>query len=186
MEHFYQRVEGHFDFENIYSAVVNTLPPSAHIVEVGAWKGKSTSYMAVEIARSGKSIQFDSVDTWEEGSSWEMVNEIGAKNLYEQYLENVAPAQAYINNKKMTSMQAVNDYEDASLDFVFIDASHEYADVKDDIQAWIKKVKPGCYIGGHDYPGAVGVKQAVDELLPEARHVPPSSWIYQIPAVDSK
>ena len=185
MEHFYQTVEGHFDFQGIYNAMVNHAPTQAHFVEVGAWKGKSTSYMAVEIARSGKSITFDSVDTWEEGSSWEMVPEIGAKNLYEQYLENVAPAQQYINNKKMTSMTAVNDYADASLDFVFIDASHEYADVKDDIQAWIKKVKPGCYIGGHDYPGAVGVRQAVEELLPEAVHVPPSSWLYQIPAVDS-
>ena len=37
----------------------------AHFVEVGSYKGRSTSFMAVEIANSGKQIKFDCVDTWE-------------------------------------------------------------------------------------------------------------------------
>ena len=36
----------------------------AHFVEIGSYKGRSSSYMAVEIVNSGKSITFDCVDTW--------------------------------------------------------------------------------------------------------------------------
>ena len=39
---------------------------------------------------------------------------------------------------------------DHSLDFVFLDASHEYKDVKDDIEHWLPKVKIGGTLGGDD------------------------------------
>lgn len=37
------------------------------------------------------------------------------------------------------------------VDFVFIDADHRYGPVLDDCCAWWPKVKPGGWIGGHDY-----------------------------------
>ena len=55
MEHFYQRIQGWFDFQNIYSNAVSTAPTEgAHFVEIGSWKGTSAAYMAVEIANSRK------------------------------------------------------------------------------------------------------------------------------------
>lgn len=59
-----------------------------------------------------------------------------------------------------------------SLDFVYIDAKHNYRSVSEDIRAWRSKVKPGGWIGGHDYgpdPDGVerfpGVRQAVREAF---------------------
>lgn len=58
------------------------------------------------------------------------------------------------------------------LDFVYIDASHDYYDIRDDIQAYWRLVKPEeGILGGHDYYiGTVrldlmGVKLAVDEFV---------------------
>jgi predicted O-methyltransferase YrrM len=65
----------------------------------------------------------------------------------------------------MTSLDAVSLYENRSLDFIFIDASHEYEDVKKDIIAWYPKLKLGGIIAGHDYTSYDGVKKAVDEIL---------------------
>lgn len=69
------------------------------------------------------------------------------------------------------SVEAANDFEDASLDFVFIDADHTYKGVKADINAWLPKVKKGGWICGHDYENpdfpAWGVTQAVGELCVE-------------------
>lgn len=66
------------------------------------------------------------------------------------------------------SVIAAGDFEDQSLDFVFIDADHNYEAVKKDIEAWLPKVKDGGIISGHDYENenfpAWGVKKAVDEL----------------------
>jgi len=69
----------------------------------------------------------------------------------------------YIIREK--SLNAVKLFPDRSLDFVFIDAAHDYASVKKDISAWIKKIKVGGIICGHDYDLFPGVTKAVDELL---------------------
>jgi hypothetical protein len=64
--------------------------------------------------------------------------------------------------------------DDASLDFVFVDADHSYEGCRRDIDAWVGKLRPGGLLCGHDYdrtdlPNARwGVKQAVTEFA-EAR-----------------
>lgn len=58
---------------------------------------------------------------------------------------------------------AADQIADASLDFVFIDADHSYEAVRRDIDAWRSKVRPGGWLGGHDYnqrfPGVVRAVQ---------------------------
>ena len=54
--------------------------------------------------------------------------------------------------------------DDNSLDFVFIDAGHEYEDVLEDIECWLPKVKIGGHIMGHDINQAQ-VRRAVNEKL---------------------
>jgi hypothetical protein len=48
-------------------------------------------------------------------------------------------------------MDAVKDYPDQSLDFVYIDGNHEFSHVAADIAAWVKKVRRGGILAGHDY-----------------------------------
>ena len=52
---------------------------------------------------------------------------------------------------RMKSMEAVKQIPDGSLDFVFIDANHQYEFVLEDIREWSKKVRPGGIVSGHDY-----------------------------------
>lgn len=54
---------------------------------------------------------------------------------------------------KKTSMEAVNDYKDASLDFVHIDGNHRFRYVSEDICEWSKKVRSGGVVSGHCYLG---------------------------------
>src|SRR5260221_412005 len=48
-------------------------------------------------------------------------------------------------------MEAVEDFEDESLDFVYIDANHEFRYIAEDLCEWTKKVKKGGIVAGHDY-----------------------------------
>ncbi len=70
---------------------------------------------------------------------------------------------------RATSILAANMFPNGYLDFVYIDGDHTYEAVKDDINAWLPKVRKGGIIGGHDYNHRriPGVKQAVDELFSE-------------------
>ncbi|CAB4129125.1 Methyltransferase domain containing protein [uncultured Caudovirales phage] len=181
MEHFYQNIQGWFIYNEIYDIAVQTAQEGAHFVEVGSWRGCSTAYMAVNIVNSGKKIQFDAVDTWR-GSLDEEVHQkdpsVINDTLYDEFLANMAPVKDVVNPVRMTSMEAVKLYEDNSLDFVLIDGSHAYEDVRDDITRWMDKLKPGAMIAGDDYEWP-GVKQAVNELLPGFTHFPQiGCWAY--------
>lgn len=50
-----------------------------------------------------------------------------------------------------TSMDAVKDFQDSSLDFVYIDANHQEPFITQDITEWYKKIKLGGILAGHDY-----------------------------------
>ncbi len=175
--------EGWFSYPNLYSRIVKRFPSGSRFVEVGCWKGKSAAYMCVEIANSNKDIEFFCVDTWEGSVEHEGMEEL--PKLYDIFIDNMRPVGEYYFPLKMTSLEAVKKFKDNSLDFVFIDASHEYEDVRDDILAWYPKVKPGGIIAGHDYyhdeyDWFPGVKRAVNELLtgftPDEK-----CWIYYKP-----
>lgn len=79
------------------------------------------------------------------------------------------------------SIKAAELFPDRNFDFVFIDASHEYVDVKADIAAWRSKVKPGGWILGHDYhpKDFRGVVRAVDEAFGKKAHLY-DGWIWGV------
>lgn len=65
------------------------------------------------------------------------------------------------------SMEAVREFEDESLDFVYIDGNHNFDYVMEDLVAWGRKVKVGGIISGHDYYHFTesGVVEAVDAYI---------------------
>lgn len=64
-------------------------------------------------------------------------------------LEGVAgPGRVEILRK--TSMEAVHNFQDESLDFVYIDANHEYKYALEDILAWYRKIRSGGLLAGDD------------------------------------
>jgi len=57
-------------------------------------------------------------------------------------------------------------FNDNSLDFIYIDANHQYCAVGADIDNWTHKVKIGGVVSGHDYNVKLfGVTEAVDDYV---------------------
>lgn len=172
MQHFFQNIQGWFLYAPLYDEVVNKFNDGAHFVEVGSWRGRSTAYLAVAIANSGKNIKLDAIDTWR-GSTDEPVHQndpaVINDTLYDEFIQNMDPVKHIVNPVRMDSKEAVKLYKDESLDFVMIDAGHDYESVKADIENFLKKIKPGGIIGGDDHSIYFpGVQRAVTELLPNA------------------
>jgi hypothetical protein len=174
MNHIYQQSqfgEDWFTYPELYKQMVQRFPSGSTFVEIGSWKGKSTSFMCVEIINSGKQIDFYCIDTFE--GSIEHQNNPELPMLYDIFKSNMKPVEGYYKDLKMTSMKAVNRFENGSLDFVFIDGSHEYQDIKNDINAWLPKVKKGGVLAGHDYylppqPSSWGMRHSI--YSPEIEH----------------
>lgn len=185
ISHYADRVEGFFnivDFE-YYKKIVANAVDGDHFVEVGSYKGRSSSFMAVEIANSGKKIIFDCVDTWEgseehqAGKLFEDVDVVNHK-LYDVFLKNMEPVTGFYNAKRLTSIKAASTYLDNSISMVFIDAAHDYDSVYADILAWAPKVKSGGIISGHDYPHPP-VRRAVEELLGEVSTIGDCWYVFK-------
>lgn len=158
VEHYAASVDGFFnedDFE-FYRQVIAASPNHAHIVEVGSYKGRSSSFAVVEIIHSKKQITFDCVDTWqgsEEHQTGQQFEDADVVNncLFEVFQKNMEPVKGHYRAVRLSSLDAAKTYADNSIDVVFIDAAHDYVNVRSDILAWIPKVKIGGIISGHDY-----------------------------------
>lgn len=159
-----------FTYPNLYREMVNEFGNGSHFVEIGCWKGQSSSFMAVEINNSGKNIKFDCVDHWSDAEGcpgpdpW-----VQSGKLFEKFMSNTDRVKHIITPVRMMSVDAAKNYKDDSLDFVFVDGDHEYDGCKADIVAWLPKIKSGGILAGHDYGWCQGVRDAVHAVLGEGQ-----------------
>lgn len=183
MEHFFQKIgEDWFTYPNLYKHVVDKFANGSHFVEIGSWKGRSACYLGVEIVNSGKNIKFDCVDLWTVTEKELIESSLDLSlskddNLYKTFLNSIQPLKDIINPIRSSSVNASSLYEDNSLDFVFIDAGHDYKSVKEDIEHWFKKVKIGGIIAGHDCY-LPDVQKAVTEYFGNDIQISESCWIF--------
>jgi predicted O-methyltransferase YrrM len=144
------------------------------LVEIGSYAGESTSIFAQH---------FDAVyavDPWE----WVLQpRNFSAAQVYAKFNERTGKFQ-HVHPIKGRSVDVADQFDAESLDVVYIDGWHKYEAVKEDIAAWLPKVRPGGIISGHDYDEKAwpGVVKAVRENFPENRVVTfqDTSWAVQL------
>lgn len=167
LRHFYKSVPGWSLFVPLYAEAVKRAPQKGAVfVELGAWLGRSASFMGVEIANSGKAIAFHVVDHFN-GSVEQIARDDPALKdgqLYDRFREYTRPVAKYMNVLRMSSLEAADLFADGSVDFILIDGSHEYEDVLADLRAWYPKLKPDGVIAGDDWRRE-GVNRAVKEFF---------------------
>ena len=77
-------------------------------------------------------------------------NPVMMNTVYQDTLNNIKEFTNYEIIKK-TSMDALKDIPDGSLDFVYIDANHGFKYIAEDLYEWEKKARRGGVVSGHDY-----------------------------------
>jgi hypothetical protein len=173
---YWQKIHGWFDYRGQYSQFAWELPSGSRFVEVGSWQGASICYLATEFKNRNKQAELFAVDTWKGSPVDEhrkLISDLGGDEvLYTTFLNHMKQGGVddMVKPMRMPSIEASAQFADESLDAVFIDASHFYKDVLDDIKHWYPKVKKGGKISGHDYVAGhkgseVGVIRAVNEFF---------------------
>lgn len=140
--------------------------PDYVMAEIGCYRGVSTSVFA----QHAKTVH--AVDPW-------MLNFDHYKELPFEMLSTaegkfdlVAAKYPNIIKHKGLSVEVAKEFEDGSLDLIYIDGDHSEAAVRLDFASWIPKVKPGGVISGHDYCLVGAIIDRVCQVYPD------NSWVY--------
>lgn len=115
-------------------------------VEIGV---KAGVYSEV-LCKANPDLHLRSVDPWLVRAEYYDTRGQKVFDSYEKKAREVlAPYNCTV--MKMKSCDAVQKFDRASLDFVYIDGHHNLYNVIHDIHKWSTKVRPGGIIAGHDY-----------------------------------
>lgn len=156
--HFAHQIDGWCNFRDFYREIAEWIPDGGRWVEVGVYWGQSFGYAVVECLNRGKNIDFVAVDifSWTSPEGWPMI---------QKFHQEMQPVAGHFRAIQGASWEVADQFEDGSIDFVFIDADHIYEHVRKDVLAWLPKVRPGGIIAGHDYNPPHEVERAVNEIF---------------------
>jgi predicted O-methyltransferase YrrM len=132
-------------------------------VEVGTERGVYAKALCNRI----RGLKLSCVDGWAAYKGYrEHVSQAKLDSFYAETAERLSPYDVTLVRK--FSVEAAKGFADGSLDFVYLDANHDYGHVVADLCAWTPKVKKGGIVAGHDYirrsnpEYPIGVVEAVD------------------------
>lgn len=144
--------------------------------EIGVHKGEYSA----ELCSMNADLKLYAIDPWtmyeretkeaEEEEPFSQ-DQDALDSFYAETVERLAPYNCDIIRK--TSMEAVKDFEPDSLDFIYLDANHDFKNVTEDLAAWTKTVRSGGIVSGHDYGHFkyrnrnLGSKRAIDNYVKE-------------------
>jgi len=116
------------------------------MIEIGSYMGESTMMFA-STGLFSTIYSIDPLDGYEEFNemhnySWEFIRDEFTKNT--KYFDSIVHLQDF-------SYNVVNEFENDSIDFIYIDGSHSEENVRRDLELYLPKLKKNGIIAGHDY-----------------------------------
>ena len=170
--------EGHglTELERFYDAI--PCVEQLVCVELGSYAGQSSVIAAERVKK------LYCVDPFE----WDKTeDEYGPEDIFDA---RIAPFGDKVVKMKMRSKEALLEFEDKSVDMVYIDGMHDRYNITHDILLWIPKIKVHGLICGHDFtpiPAHAGVVASVRHLLGEPKDVHmDGSWRFSIDVIRDK
>lgn len=122
-----------------------------HIVEIGSYKGKSTSELARGLRDNHlmKNKKVYSVDHHQGSEEHKKKGKkINTFQIFKKNMERLGLIN-YVSPMVMSSKEASKQFKD-KVELLFIDGSHDYKDVKSDFENWYPKLVKGGVMAFHD------------------------------------
>ena len=166
----------HNQLKGLKMLIDEYLNDNSVMVEIGSFAGVSSELFALHCK------ELYCVDLWD--PYWEITDK-QIIEFAEFSFDKMSKNYENVYKLKKSSVEASKDFEDGSLDLVYIDAAHDYDSVKQDILTWLPKIKKGGFIAGHDYryDPNIGVYEAVNDIFVNDYKInsfPDSSFIIKL------
>lgn len=156
------------------------LPMRQTIVELGAFKGRTTGWLALG-AHEGNKNEVYSVDPWEDGEIPEGYEDHApsvaeyvkseTRLAWEAHIERCGVG-SWVTPRQMTAVEAAADYTDVPVGLLWHDALHRREDVRDDLKAWLPHLAKNATVVVHDVGDKVlgeGVMAGVEDVFGRRR-----------------
>ena len=155
-----------FTYSLFYSYLCEQLKDGDTFVEIGSWLGQSTIFVANKIKQKKLNVKFYTIDFFDNHHDEECkLDVVVEKKIHDTFLDNIEPVKEYITSINGDSTEVYKQFEDESIDIIFIDGDHSHEGFIKDIKLWYPKVKTGGIVSGHDYIwGGNGVKPIIDSF----------------------
>ena len=115
--------------------------------KVGAEIGVAEGYHAKILCDEIPDLKLYCVDVWQKYPGYSEYE--GIEDIYKEAKTRLARYNCTLIKK--FSKDAAQNFDDNSLDFVYIDAAHDFENVAIDVSEWSKKVRVGGIVFGHDF-----------------------------------
>ena len=116
--------------------------------KTGAEIGTERGIFAETLCQAG--LNLFCIDAWKVYKGYrDHTRQDKLERYYEETKLRLAPYKCEIIRDWSTN--AADRFKDESLDFVYVDANHDFRHVIEDVDTWSKKVRKGGIVSGHDY-----------------------------------
>lgn len=145
-----------------------------HLINEGAEIGVQTGRFSKWILQRWEGRKLYSIDPWTHQESKMDVSDVSQEEHDRNFMETQSALKEFKSRSSIireTSNGASARFGPEQLDFVYLDAKHDYRSVWNDLAIWYSKVRKGGIIAGHDYKNScvrknlVEVKRAVDNFF---------------------
>lgn len=153
--------------------VLRAIANNATCAEIGVWKGDFSE----RIRATAQPRTLHLIDPWRFEPSYPQrwYGGAGARNqddmdrIYQDVVRRFADDPRVIVHR-LDSKSSAKSLAAVTFDWVYIDGDHSYKAVRDDLDLWAPKIRPGGVLAGDDYTwrdeqGTYPVKRAVQDFL---------------------
>jgi len=154
----FQEVPGHLTpVESIaLSDRVKGLVNGSIVLEIGSYLGRSSSLICDSLPKDAKPY---CIDTWQNDAMSE-----GNWDTYEIFVTNMHRHNQRYEALRGRSEEIAKNWNQ-QIDFLWIDGDHSFEGCYSDLVSWYPFLKPGGWVGLHDFLHPCGVRDAVNNYF---------------------
>lgn len=160
-----------FELDDSRLSLLEKIKPEYKCAEIGTFKGDFAEFI-LKMEPSTLHLIDPWVSIMDIPARWHAIPQSEMDEI-KQSVNDRFSVDARVDIIEKYSTDALDDFEDNSLDWIYLDANHSYSFIQQDLENWWYKLKPGGYLCGNAYQDDdaqirlldFGIIPAVDSFL---------------------
>lgn len=160
-----------FELDDSRLSLLEKIKPGDVCAEIGVFRGDFSEFM-LKMDPSKLYLVDPWVSIMDIPARWHAIDQ-GELDLIKQNVVNKFSSDNRVEIIEKYSIDALDDFEDSSFDWIYLDANHSYSFIQQDLENWWTKLKTGGTMCGNAYQDDdaqirlldFGVIPAVDSFL---------------------